>query len=269
MRVPIHTTVIIPVHNGAAALRATLEAFLGQEIRSGVRIVVVCNGCADNSLAAALSCTERLTTAGYEFAVLKLEEASKIKALNAGETLACGNLIYLDHDALLSPGAMRALTEAFSSGWDFVTLQPVLQSPTPLMAKLYFKAWRECEYVQNSPATIGMYAVSERGRMRWGTFPEIHSDDKFVRLHFLPEERVSLKPHTYAVLPWATFKDMVRARRRYNKGNKQLASSFPQLIKCDLPRYEGVRSLLLRPGLWPSLLALGAVYLASLCSKDQ
>jgi hypothetical protein len=112
--------------------------------------------------------------------------------------------------------------------------------------------------------TIGVYAVSAAGRRRWGRFPELHSDDKFVRLHFEPSERRCIADVTYTVRCPASIAEMVRYRRRYTRGNKQLSVLYPALPDRDLKRYRGAtKALLSRPSRWPAAATFLGVHLAA------
>jgi hypothetical protein len=117
--------------------------------------------------------------------------------------------------------------------------------------------------VTAAPVTIGAYAVSAAGRLRWGAFPSLHSDDKFVRSQFHRDERQTLDDCSYEVLLPASLSELVRARRRYNNGNRELASLLRgKPGHNDVPRHAGVAQRLLKqPDRWLSVAAFLTVHL--------
>ena len=75
----------------------------------------------------------------------------------------------------------------------------------------------------------GLFAVNAAGRARWGRFPDIISDDTFVRLNFAPEERIEV-PARYVWPMIEGFGPLVRVRRRQDAGVAQIADRWPHLI---------------------------------------
>jgi hypothetical protein len=71
--------------------------------------------------------------------------------------------------------------------------------------------------------------------LRWKEFPDIISDDLFVRLHFKPEERVQV-PSRYWWPLTEGFRKLVRVRRRQDMGNLEIAEKYPDLIKNESKR---------------------------------
>jgi hypothetical protein len=134
--------------------------------------------------------------------------------------------------------------------------------PRSAVSRAYYSAWSELPYVQQSPVTIGAYAVSAKGRERWDQFPRVHSDDKWVRWHFAPAERVVVPDITYEVLVPEGLRELVRARRRYERGNKQLRALKGELSHSDgYARHRGVvGSLVANPARWPSSMVFLGVY---------
>lgn len=253
-------TVIMPVNNGASLLGATLRQLLTEISANEVRTIVVCNGCTDDSVHIARAWADRFLRAGKKLIVIELAERSRAKALNTAEPHAEGTRIYLDHDVLLSAGSLGAVLGAIRSGYHFVTLRPSVRGPLGLAVSLYFRLWVRLPYVCNSPATMGFYAVSQSGRQRWDLFPQLHSDDKFSRLHFMPRERIRLDRYFYSVAAPLSMRELVQARTRYDYGNLELRRKFPDLLRRDVPRFDGIVAMALEPSLWPSLFVAAYVH---------
>jgi glycosyltransferase involved in cell wall biosynthesis len=243
--------VIVPVHNGATHLPATLAA-LAPQVWPGVRVSLVLNGCRDRSEAvgreglALLDCPTRL---------LESAQASRPGALNAGEAGAHGHRLYLDQDAVLSAGALARIVQALDRGAHFAGAAAAWRTPSVAVAAA-MRAWNHLPYVIEQPVTAGMYAVSAQGRARWGDWPEGLPDDKFARLQFAPAERVRLGDVTYGVAAPTSFAELAVARRRYFRSNRALRAERPALMARDGGRYA--RLWRLPPGLWPGALVLAA-----------
>ncbi len=174
--------------------------------------------------------------------------------------------VFLDSDAVVSENAMSELatTLAPGTGIHFAAPRLALARSSSLATRSFFRIWQALPYVRDSPVTCGIYAVSAEGRRRWSTLPALHSDDKLVRLHFRPEERLVVSSATYTVDPPYGLRALVSARRRYLAGNRELSAMFPDLTVEDLDRYRGViTTVLRRPQLWPSGTVFGAIYLAA------
>ena len=89
----------------------------------------------------------------------------------------------------------------------------------------------------------GLFAVNASGRARWGKFPAIISDDTFVRLQFLPAERVQVAA-TYRWPMIEGFAALVRVRRRQDAGVAEIAGLWPDLMAREAKRGLGLGGLL-------------------------
>jgi hypothetical protein len=91
----------------------------------------------------------------------------------------------------------------------------------------------------------GLFAVNAAGRNRWGAFPDIISDDTFVRLQFMPDERVGV-PAPYYWPMIEGFGALTRVRRRQDAGVAQLAERFPGILANEGKARLGLSGLLRR-----------------------
>jgi hypothetical protein len=93
--------------------------------------------------------------------------------------------------------------------------------------------------------------VSEAGRLRFDTFPDLISDDGFVRLQFSPEERTSVEGASFTIRPPETLAAVVRIKTRSQKGAVQLKRAFPELARNDVRDYRSALTGILRePRQW-------------------
>jgi hypothetical protein len=101
----------------------------------------------------------------------------------------------------------------------------------------------------------GVYALSEAGRRRFGQFPDVTSDDGYVRIQFRPDERETVAhAHSFVFAP-RTIKDLILIRVRAYYGTIELARRYSDLWKNSGERnHKTVVRLLNSPWLWPKLL---------------
>ncbi|MDI6098835.1 hypothetical protein QLQ12_09510 [Actinoplanes sp. NEAU-A12] len=244
-----------------------MRSLARQTLTRDVHVVVAVNDTRADSYDRAVDLAPALRAGGVTCTVIRTPPG-RSAALRAGDRLLPpGPRLYLDQDAALSPGAVATLLAALAPGTGVHFAAPVLRLAPARSAvtRAYYRIWRELPYVRRSPATFGAYAVSAEGRSRWDELPDMHSDDKWVRWHFAPDERLVVPAEWYEVVAPDGLADLVRARRRYRRGNRELVGLAAQPpYPDDHIRYRGiVRSLLADPAAWPSAAVFLAVHSAS------
>jgi glycosyltransferase involved in cell wall biosynthesis len=259
--------VVIPVRNGHRTIGSVLRALARQQTDCTLHVVVVVDGSRDDTRSIAEQHARQLRKRGHVCEILTAP-AGRAHAIRAGEAqLGPGLRLYVDCDAVLSENAVSELTRALApgSGVHFASPRLIIRRSSSLLTRAYFRTWSQLPYVQNSPVTYGVYAVSAEGRARWAEFPLIHSDDKFARLHFEPEERRVVAKAAYEITPPDGLRRLVLTRRRYLAGNRELERAFPRLVEADLCRHAGaLRSLTRTPPVWPSAPIFFLVYALAL-----
>lgn len=103
-------SVILPASNEAVLIGHCLNALLASEwTRSElIEIVVVANGCTDDTADQARGFADRFAERGWHLVVLDLAEGGKLNALNAGDAVATGGArLYLDADVTVSPALLN------------------------------------------------------------------------------------------------------------------------------------------------------------------
>jgi acetyltransferase-like isoleucine patch superfamily enzyme/glycosyltransferase involved in cell wall biosynthesis len=213
---PTAASIVIPAHNEAFGIRGCLDR-IQQQARDGeFDIVVVCNGCTDDTAALARS------RAGIR--VFEIDEASKVAALNAGDD-ACryATRIYLDADIAVSTATLRQVVAALEAGGLAAAPVPVVDSTGcgPLI-RGYFAIWSRLGYTRTHVLGSGLYALSEDGRSRFSRFPDVIADDGFVYRQFVEHERVNPAGATFTVYAPRRLRALVRRRIRIVAGNRQL-----------------------------------------------
>ena len=248
-------SVIIPAHNEEALIERVIEGVLADGIPD-LECVVVANACSDRTVDIARRYEPRIQ-------VIDTPTPGKCNALNVGEkTLKTFPRVFLDGDIILEPGTLRTILAA--SGPDRPLLSPMPRfnlEDASLGIRLFYRAQKFNAYFGNgSPNGSGTFVLSEEGRSRWDTFPEIIADDGFVQGHFRPEER-SAVPTAYAVVgPPRDLSSMLRVRARVRRGWAQLREMHPELMRNHVAQGGSmIKQLLPRPWEWPSMLVYGYV----------
>lgn len=264
--------VVVPVYRGAAVLSRSLLSLAAQQgVKLPVHVVVAVNDGSRSSMHAAHTAAADVRAAGMRCDVISTRRG-RTAAFNAAEQLlSAGPRLYLDQDAELSGNTLSLLERQLAPGTGVHFAAPALAGPNTAsrVSERYYRVWRELPYVQSSPVTVGAYALSQAGRRRWGTFPDLASDDKWTRLQFPPAHRRVVAACTYSVLLPTTLPELVQARRRYAAGNRQLALLMPDPVGGDLPRRAGVlTSWLRRPKAWPSVAVFLAVHAAAAAARQ-
>ena len=245
-------SIIIPAHNEETVIERCLSALLDGAEPGELELIVACNGCTDRT-------AERARAFGPPVQVIEIEQASKTAAINAAERVATGfPRLYIDADVVLPLSGVRAVAATLQNG--HLLASPVadtdLSASSPAV-RAFYDIWLRLPYNRVMVGT-GVYALSEKGRARFGEFPPIIADDGYVRSRFTPEERVAVPEATVRVVAPRTLRDLVRVKTRSRLGRYELAQKHPLPGASDRKRLWSI----LRSVQWgPSLPWRGAVYL--------
>jgi len=230
------TSVLIPAHNEANYLPACLTALLTSEpVAGGVQVVVIANGCTDNTAEIAREFTAQAEEKGWQLLVLDVAQGGKLNAWNKGEAAASGEvLIYLDADVVVSPQVVVQITDVldvdrprYASGRANVTL-----TGDDALTRHYTRFWLTTPFMVHGVPGFGVFAMNRAGRARWGDWPDIISDDTFARLNFTPAERHSV-PADYDWPMIEGFTRLVQVRRRQDIGVAEIETGYPELMVND------------------------------------
>lgn len=232
-------SVIIPAHDEAGYIGTCLEALLASRDVC-LQVIVVANACTDATAALA----RRL-----DVTVIETPAPGKLHALNLGDAHATGEVLaYLDADVVVSPDLMARLETALAGDRPrYASGSPVVTARSAF-SRAYARFWSRLPFVAHGVPGFGLFAVNRAGRTRWNRFPDIISDDMFVRLSFAPDERVRVADSYH----WPIiegFANLVRVRRRQDRGVQQIARHFPHLMQNEdaiRPRGTQVLAMALR-----------------------
>lgn len=241
-------TIIIPAWNEASCLHACLAAVTQQrglnEAASCVELVIAANGCSDRTVAIAMAFAPQFEAMGIDFTVLDLPVAGKALAIRAAERIAKhAARCILDADTVIGPDSVAALIAAVAVPVAvFVSGKLCLAPSRSWVTRRYGEALLHLPHFQGETSGAGFYAVSAAGRSRWGEFPDLISDDIFVRSHFAADEIRSTSMAYQWPLPTG-WQALVRVRRRQEIGLRELETLCPHLLDRRRSRASTLRSL--------------------------
>jgi glycosyltransferase involved in cell wall biosynthesis len=211
-------SVIIPAHNEEGSISHLLTALTAGEGGSELDIVVVCNGCTDNTADVA-------RRHGPGVRVDEVAAASKALSLRRGDELARGfPRVYVDADVVIDRTSVLALADALADG-------PVLAcgprrvvelEKAGLLVRWYYDVWQRLPQVEQGLFGRGVVMVSAEGYERLRRLPQVMSDDLAMSEAFSATERRVVTDAVVVIRPPRTVRDLVRRRVRVVTGNAQV-----------------------------------------------
>lgn len=242
-------TVIIPAHNEEAVIAHCLGAITQGMHPGEAEIIVACNACKDR--------TAEIARSFPGVTVLETETPGKPNALNMADAAARHfPRIYVDADVRISASTVRKLATKLR-GKRIHAAAPQLAVDLegrswPLRA--YYAIWTRLPYCTQGLVGSGVYALSRKGRARFGEFPDLVADDEFIRLLFKTPERSTLKDCHFTIAAPTSFASLLKIRRRWVQGNDQLKAQLGSSHGVDKRDYGPALKLIVRtPTLWPAL----------------
>lgn len=223
-------SVIIPACNEARFIDACLCAVLASD-GVDLQVIVAANGCTDDTAARARAHAPAFEARGWALDVLELPALGKPGALDAGDAAAFhANRAYLDADVTVSPPLLGQIAQALDCAQPrYASGRPMVAPARSAVTRAYSRFWVRLPFVARGVPGFGLYAVNAAGRARWGAFPQIISDDTFVRLNFAPAERIGV-PASFEWPMVEGFSQLVRVRRRQDQGVAEVARLYPGLF---------------------------------------
>ncbi|WP_134765933.1 glycosyltransferase [Nocardioides sp. 1609] len=213
--------VVVPAHDEGRGIAATLGA-----LRAGVPpglldVVVVCNGCTDDTAA-------RAAQAYPEARVIELATPSKAAAVRAGNA-ACDVFprVHLDADVRLTGADLLLLVAPLLDG-DVLATAPrrvLRHDGTPALVRWYYDVWEQLPQVRSGLFGRGAFALSAAGQARVDALPELMSDDLVVSDAFADAERRVVEDSVVEVRTPGSVADLVRRRTRVATGVTQASAA--------------------------------------------
>jgi glycosyltransferase involved in cell wall biosynthesis len=247
------TSVVIPAHDEQQVIGRLLSGLASPAApdhpSDALDIVVVCNGCSDDTAAVAAS------FAGVKVMVTPI--ASKQGALRFGNEAAVGfPRVYVDADVEISREGVLALAAALDDPARLAVAprRVIPRRSTTLPVRWYYDVWEALPNVGSGLFGRGVIAVSRAGYERIGTLPDLMSDDLAASGAFTDAERSVVDSAVVIVHPPRTWNDLVRRRTRVAIGTAQAYAGDTGLRTDSRTTRSDLRRLLRqRPSLAPRL----------------
>jgi hypothetical protein len=215
-------SVVIPAHDETRVIVGCLDALFTGFAPGELDVVVVCNGCADDT-------AERARSSAHPVRVLELDRASKPAALRAGDAAARAfPRLYLDADVVLPGAAARRVLQRLADG--AIAARPPIRydsSGSSPPVRSYYRARSRVPALLASLWGAGVYGLSEAGRGRFGDFPDVVGDDLWVDRQFAPHEIEIVDCDPVEVTVPQRARDLIRVLRRTYRGKVETAAVDP------------------------------------------
>lgn len=261
-------SIIIPAYNEERSIERCLNTLLADAKPGEFEIIVVCNGCKDQTAERARKFADRVQ-------VIETEVPSKTNALNLGDAAATRfPRFYIDADVQIDAAGIRDVASMLGDDSPVLVAAPraiVAYEDRPLLVRSFFHAWTALPYFKENMIGSGVYALSRKARERFDRFPDIIADDEFARLVATPDERRTCPTSTFTIHPPRTLAGLVKIHTRARAGSIQIAEQFPEMAKnnnTDVGRT--LRVIATTPSLWPHApVYLGVQFLAKMKAKKK
>ena len=247
---PALATVIIPAHNEASVIGRCLESIYNSIKPGEFEVIVVCNGCTDDTAKVVATC----------FPLVKLLEtpvASKVDALNYADTEArYFPRIFLDADLSVSADSLRALISPLQDNKALASCgrMEIDASRSNVAVKAFYRVWQYNSYFEQGKFG-GLFSVSERGHARITPFPHVVNDDELVRRKFCATDRAYVESCSFKMTAPLTLDGLIKIRLRAIRGTVQLEKmGYANSDGTSLKRFSKFMARVIRkPSAWLSL----------------
>ncbi|MGW0503773.1 glycosyltransferase [Micromonospora sp. NPDC003241] len=252
-------SVVIAAHNEARVIGGCLDALLADDTAGDLDIVVVANGCTDD--------TARVAGERPGIRVVEVAEAGKANALNVGDSLArCFPRVYLDADVVLTPGALREMAAVLTTGerppLAVMPRRAMVTTSRPVAVRAYYAINTRLPIFSDALFGRGAIALSEAGRRRFDRFPAQIADDLYLDSHFTSAEKREVTTATSFVQAPRRTRDLVRTLARVRAGNNLLRASHDG-VRASVPSSWLRDVVLTRPWLAPAAVAYVTITLTA------
>lgn len=243
-------SIVIPAHNESAVIARTLEAMTDGALPDELDVVVVCNGCSDDTAAIARKFKPAVR-------VIETPLGNKANALNLGDQAARAfPRIYVDADVVVTISTVRALVKRLERG-DVAAVAPRPHfdlKECSWAVRVFYDIRCRLPSFREGIGGSGVYALSESARRRFGAFPKLVADDTYVRVQFKPDERETVASVSSTVFAPHSLNNLIAIEARADFGSFELARMHPELWqnKGD-SNHKALISLFKFPWLWPGL----------------
>jgi hypothetical protein len=252
-------SVLIPAHNEAAIIGMNLTRLYQGIWDDELDVIVVCNGCSDDTAAKARSAVRGVR-------VLEIGQPSKAEAMRIGNSVSSVfPRIHLDADVVLSGDNLRKLVEPLHDGVVLAASprRVLVTARSSVAVRWYYDVWEHLPQVRAGLFGRGAIALSAEGQSRVDAMPALMSDDLAASEAFLPAERRVVDDAFVFVRTPHHLRDLVRRRTRVATGNAQADAAGARQPESVTTWGVLARLVVEHPGLLPKLPIFLAVTAAS------
>jgi hypothetical protein len=253
-------TIIVPAHNESQVIGRLLARLLPGAAQGELDVIVVANGCSDDTAAVAASF-------GPPVRVISLPVASKPAALAAGNR-AAGRFprVYVDADVELRAEDIRALGTALNEPGVLAAApgRDIRLAASSWAVRWYYDVWNRLPEVRQGLFARGVIAVSRDGHERIASLPALLSDDLAVSLAFAPTERRVVASAQAVIRAPRRLGDLLRRRIRAANGVAQLERTSRAPASTARTRGSDLAAIVAaEPGMLPRVALFLAVAVAA------
>jgi hypothetical protein len=212
------TTIVIPAHNEARVIGRLLGQLLPDALASDFSVLVVANGCTDDTAQIARSF-------GPCVRVLTIPVAAKHAALAVAHREATGfPRIYVDADVELTAQDVKELVAALDEPGVLAVApeREMVLAGRPWPVRWFYDIWLRLPEARRGLWGRGVVAVGAAGQRRIAALPPLIGDDLAASLLFAEHERRVVPGALVIVHPPRTGRDLIRRRVRCATGVSQL-----------------------------------------------
>lgn len=235
-------SIIIPAHNESSVIAHCLQNLVQPSGKIEPEIIVVCNGCSDNT-------AEIVRSFGSSVRCIETAKASKINALNLGDK--AGSYFprfYLDADIRVTIDDIAKVAAEMEKR-QALAAAPKMQMDlkrSSWAVRSYYDVWCNLPYCREGMIGAGVYALSEKGRSSFSEFPDIIADDRFVRALFREHERIRVEDAVSIISAPTSLKGLIKIKTRSRLGGYEFEKRFPELLGNEKKAYAAASGELLR-----------------------
>lgn len=228
-------SIIIPAYNESTLINGTLAFLLDDNCLTHIEVVVVCNGCIDNTAAKVQTFTAEyssmLAAKSVSIVILETITASKTNALNIGVEYSKYSVnVLLDADILIDGQDIQQLVFDLNTR-KLKAISPKIifeYSKSTFLVRQYYQVASQ-SYYNIDYRLSNVIALSASGVKQMGVLPEIIADDDYIRQRFLDQEHAVSQNCSYRFICAKTFSSLIAVLTRVERGNIQLVSSCLEL----------------------------------------
>lgn len=212
--------VIIPAHNEAGVIARTLGALAPLTAVEGIEVIVVCNGCTDD--------TADIARGFPGVQVREMDRPSKTAALNLGdETATAWPRLYLDGDIEMQPHSVVEVFDALTQPGILAArarfVYDVIGASAPVRA--YHRARSRIPAPPKRLWGAGGYATNEEGHRRFGRFENVIGDDSWFDRQFADDEKRVVPTTPMRVRTPRNAADLVAVLARRRRGALEVGAA--------------------------------------------